>query len=78
MIYEYEKSDYQFRIYLDNEQELSATLGALASKVTYSNFKEEIVEIPHQQDKVPAYSNLWLKLFLLTHKGIFSEQPSEA
>jgi hypothetical protein len=78
MIHEYEKSDYQFRIYLENEQELSATLGALASKVTYSNFKEEIAEIPHQQDKVPAYSNLWLKLFLLTHKGIFNEQPSEA
>lgn len=76
-IYEYEKSDYQFRFYLKNHKELSATLGALASKVTYANFKEEIAEIPHQQEKAPTYANLWLWLFLLTRKGLFSEPPSE-
>lgn len=77
-IYEYEKSDYQYRIYLETEEDLATTLAALAEKVTYSNFKDEIAEIPHQQDKAPAYANLWLKLFLLTHKGLFDEQPAEA
>lgn len=77
-IYEYEKSDYQYRIYLDTEEDLATTLATLAEKVTYPNFKDEIAEIPHQQDKAPAYANLWLKLFLLTHKGLFDEQPAEA
>jgi hypothetical protein len=78
VIHEYEKSDYQFRIYLETKEDLAATLATLAEKVTYPNFKDEIAEIPHQQDKAPAYANLWLKLFLLTHKGLFDEQPSEA
>lgn len=77
-IHEYEKSDYQFRIYLDTKEDLATTLATLAEKVTYPNFKDEIAEIPHQQDKAPAYANLWLKLFLLTHKGLFDEQPAEA
>ena len=77
-IHEYEKSDYQFRIYLDTQEDLATTLATLAEKVTYPNFKDEIAEIPHQQDKAPAYANLWLKLFLLTHKGLFDEQPAEA
>ena len=77
-IYEYEKSDYQYRIYLDTQEDLATTLAALAEKVTYPNFKDEIAEIPHQQDKAPAYANLWLKLFLLTHKELFDEQPAEA
>ena len=77
-IHEYEKSDYQFRIYLETQEDLAATLATLAETITYSNFKDEIAEIPHQQDKAPAYANLWLKLFLLTHKGLFDEQPAEA
>ena len=77
-IHEYEKSDYQFRIYLETEEDLAATLSAFAKTILYSNFKDEIAEIPHQQDKAPAYANLWLKLFMLTHKDLFDEQPSEA
>lgn len=75
-IYEYEKSDYQFRVYLETQEDFAATLAALAKKVTYPNFKDEISETPHQAEKVGAYANLWLKLFMLTHKRIFNESPS--
>lgn len=70
-IYEYEKSDYKYRIYLETKEDFEATLAALAKTVTYPNFKDEILEIDHQRDKVQPYSDLWLGLLLSHNKEAF-------
>lgn len=73
-IYEYEKSDYPYRIYLDTKEEISTTLATLAETITYPNFKDEISDSDHQQDKADAYSQLWLNLFMTYRPELFSER----
>jgi hypothetical protein len=72
-IHEYAKSDYPYRIYLETKEELSTTLATLASSITYPNFKDEISESDHQQDKADAYGQLWLNLFMTYRPELFNE-----
>ena len=72
--HEYEKSDYPYRIYLETKEELSTTLATLAETITYPNFKDEISESDHQQDKADAYGQLWLNLFMIYRPELFSER----
>ena len=71
IIYSYDKSDYPHRIYLETQKDFETTLATLAEKVTYPNFKDEILETSHQQDKVQPYSDLWLGLLLSHNKEAF-------
>ena len=73
-IHEYEKSDYPYRIYLDTKEDLSTTLATLSETITYPNFKDEISDSDHQQEKADAYSQLWLNLFLTYRPELFSER----
>jgi hypothetical protein len=72
--HEYEKSDYPYRIYLETKEELSTTLATLAETIAYPNFKDEISESDHQQDKADAYGQLWLNLFMIYRPELFSER----
>lgn len=73
-IHEYDKSDYPYRIYLASKEEISTTLATLAETITYPNFKDEISDSDHQQDKADAYSQLWLNLFMTYRPELFSER----
>lgn len=70
-IYSYDKSDYPFRIILE-ESEIPAVMRTIAKSVTYDNFKDEIERTPHQSRKLDAYKRLWTDLFN-SHFDIWSK-----
>ena len=70
-IYSYDKSDYPFRIILE-ESEIPVVMETIAKSVTYDNFKDEIERTPHQCRKLDAYKRLWTDLFN-SHFDIWSK-----
>jgi hypothetical protein len=53
--------DYAWRIVV-GQTEVSAIMDALATSIDYSNFKNRIHDMPEQEDKLPAYSQLWSRM----------------
>lgn len=62
VIEEWNKTDYTFRILL-NDEELSKIMSTLQASIDYPNFKQEISETENQTDKLEAYHNIWSEMF---------------
>lgn len=57
-IVETPKADYRFRV-LVPKREMAEMLSGKIMDISYPNFKNEIGRIDGQQDKLPAYHEIW-------------------
>lgn len=67
-IEEWPEADYRWRIIVRDADEFAGLFTSLADTVTYANFKAEVGRTPDQEDKLPAYHQLWHALHELQER----------
>jgi hypothetical protein len=57
-IHEHLKADYHYRLFIDNQQ-LGTLMKVLFESITYPNFKDQILQLGDQEDKLDSYHEIW-------------------
>lgn len=68
-IEEWPAADYRWRLIVRDADEFAGLVTSLADTVTYANFKAEVGETPDQEEKLPAYHQLWHALHELQERN---------
>lgn len=72
LIHDWNYSDYRYRIFVKERQNLAALSDALNATKTYDIYKDEINATPHQRKKYKVYEMLWFDI-MDAYRKVYSE-----